>query len=95
VDDCGFVDIPRPVLWLPTGGLGDGRAVCGFRSGSDPPCVTGSCLATDLSVRLFPHTRTSRSGGRDLIGALTLTLRVLSAVPAGGANRAHQTKEGR
>ncbi len=40
-----------------------------------------------------PRTRTSRSDGRDLIGALYRTLEVLSAVPAGGATASSHDKE--
>jgi hypothetical protein len=55
-------------------------------AGSDPNRVTGHRALPLICRPGSPlWTRTSRSDGRDLIGALRSTLRVLSAVPAGGA----------
>ncbi len=55
------------------------------RVGSDPTWDRLCALPWIRRSGSCPGTRTSRSDERDLIGALASTVRVLSAVPAGGA----------
>jgi len=72
-DGCGSCGNPQGILWLLTGWLGDAGA-CLRRSelGLTLSAVCDWLRALPLICRLgpAPQTRTSRSDGRDLIGAL-------------------------